>query len=207
VKDYGPLGRRYPVQAGQTWQAGEHLFVCGSMFGLPTPRPSLVYADPPWDQGLYKTFHTHAGLAQPSRPWTDLYQRIVFLSAGAPCFIEGSTAQEQEAAAVLDGIGGAECYAVWTIRSQFRRWCVLHYTGPPLPAELPDLTGMRDDQTVAAVLGTYAPGLVLDPCCGLGITSRAAQAAGWRSVNYELHPRRMSRAMAQLGPPAAELVS
>jgi hypothetical protein len=215
VKDYGPLGRRYPVQTGQTWRVGRHLFVCGSMFALPTPRPSLVYADPPWDQGLYKTFHTHAGLAEPSRPWTDLYRRIVFLASGAPCFIEGSTAQEPEVASILDGIDGAECYAAWPVRSQFRRWCVLHYSGPPLPAGLPDLAGLRDDETVAAILAAWplttgvplaqAGGLVLDPCCGLGITSRAAERHGWRSVNYELHPQRMSRAMAQL-PAAAELV-
>jgi hypothetical protein len=196
VKDYGPLGRKYPVRDGETWQAGRHLFLCGSMFGLAAPAPpSLVYADPPWDQGLYRTFHTHAGLPDPRRSWTDLYRRILALAEGAPCFIEGSTAQADTVADLMDD---AECYAAWPVRSQFHRWCVLHYSGPPLPP-MPDLTGLRDDETVAAILGAYPAGTVLDPCCGLGITSRAAEAAGWASVNFELHPQRMSRAMARLG--------
>ena len=202
MKDYGPLGRKFPVERGQTWRAGRHVFLCGSMFTLdPVVRPTLVYADPPWDQGLYRTFHTHAGLPDPSHPWTDLYRRILQLADGGPCFIEGSVAQEAAVAAIMDGW---EFYASWPVRSQFRRWCVLHYSGPALPAGLPGLAGLRDDATVAAILRAYPPGVVLDPCCGLGITSRAAEAAGWASVNMELHPRRMSRAMARLPVPAEQ---
>lgn len=195
MKDYGPLGRVYPVERGQTWVTGRHTFMCGSMFTLPGPAPDLVYADPPWDQGLYKTFHTHAGLPDPSHDWTDLYLRITELAAGAPCFIEGSEAQDDR---VADLLADGQAYASWRVRSQFRRWCILHYTGPPLPGGL-ELDGFRDDETVAAILAAYdRPGVVLDPCAGLGITSRAAERAGWWSVNFELHPRRMSRAMARL---------
>jgi hypothetical protein len=98
-------------------------------------------------------------------------------------------------AALLDGQG--ETYAAWPIWSSFKRGCVLHYCGPPLPAVL-DLSAMTDYETPLAIMSTFAPGIVLDPCCGLGITSRAAKRAGWHSINFELHPRRMSRAMAQL---------
>jgi hypothetical protein len=197
VKDYGPLGGAYPVEPGQVWRAQGHLFLCGSMFNLEPPeRPTLVYADPPWDQGLYKSFHTHAGLAAPSHDWTDLYRRIAELAAGAPCFIEGSHAQHETVASLLDGQG--ETYAAWPIESAFKRGCVLHYCGPTLPRHLPDLAGVPDYETPGLIMGAYPPGIVLDPCCGLGFTSRAAKRGGWHSINFELHPRRMSRAMAQL---------
>lgn len=196
MQDYGPLGRKYPVRPGQMWRAGRHVFLCGSMFNLEPPlQPTLVYADPPWDQGLYKSFHTHAGLPAPSHHWTDLYRRIVELAAGAPCFIEGSHAQHEAVAEILDSQG--EVYAAWPIWSAFKRECVLHYVGPPLPRNL-DVSWMRDPETPGAIMRRYPTGIVLDPCCGLGFTSRGAEASAWDSINFELHPRRMSRAMAQL---------
>jgi len=204
MRDYGPLGRKYPVRPGEIWRAGRHVFLCGSMFNLEPPlRPSLVYDDPPWDQGLYKSFHTHAGLPAPTHPWTDLYLRIVQLAAGAPCFIEGSGAQRETVAKLLDGQG--KVYAWWPIWSAFRRTCVLHYIGPALPRNL-DLSFMEDPDTPGAVMQRYPQGIVLDPCCGLGFTSRAAEGAAWDSINFELHPRRMSRAMAQLKIPAERVI-
>jgi hypothetical protein len=197
MQDYGPLGRKYPVEPGQVWRAGRHLFMCGSMFDLEPPRPpNLVYSDPPWHQAQWKTFHTHAGLPEPDRPWTDLYLRSLELAAGAPCFMEGSHDKHEEVAALCEDRG--EVYAAWPINSTFHRGCVLHYCGPALPVAFPDLAGVTDDKTPRLIMEALGRGLVLDPCCGLGFTSRAAEAAGWASENFELHPRRMSRAMANL---------
>lgn len=201
--DYGEEGRKYPVKPGETWLAGRHVFTCGSMFGrvlMPPGVPYVVYADPPWTQGLMHGFYTKAGLRQPETSWLDVYRRIVELSRGGPCFMEGGRRQAAEVAGVCRG----KVYESWNITYYHRRSNagILHYCGPELPAGL-DLEGLDDDDTPGAVLAAYpGPAVVLDPCCGRGLTSRAAEQAGWTSVNLELHPARMSAALARLGLPA-----
>jgi hypothetical protein len=197
VWEYGAEGAAYPVQPGEQWQVGDHLFICGSLFevGLPQ-KPYLVYADPPWNQGNLSSFHTKAGLPRPAHTWLDVYRRIIELAAGAPCFIEGGRAQAEQ---VADICLGEPCYAAWPITYYRKHPAVLHYCGPNLDPMM-DLAGLDDDDTPKMVFASYPAGEadVLDPCSGRGVTSRAAQAAGWPSVNIELHPRRISAALARL---------
>jgi hypothetical protein len=198
VWDYGAEGAAYPVQPGEQWRIGDHLFICGSLFDVQPPKvPYLVYADPPWNQGNLTSFHTKAGLPRPAHSWLDVYRRIIELAQGAPCFIEGGQKQAQD---VADICLGEPAYRSWPITYYGKHPAVLHYCGSPyLPPGL-DLAGLDDDDTPKMVLASYPPweADVLDPCAGRGVTSRAAQAAGWPSVNIELHPRRISAALARL---------
>ena len=193
--DYGPEGRAYPVERGQAWSCGSHLFVCASAFQVNHPRPPfLVYSDPPWNQGNLASFHTKAGLTPPGFTWLDLYRRVIWLAAGGPCFIEGGNRQADAVAAECAGRG---IYRQWPITYYRRQPAVLHYCGPELPDGL-DPTRVDDDFTPGLVLNAYERATVLDPCAGRGVTSRAAQLAGWASVNVEIHPRRLSAALARM---------
>jgi hypothetical protein len=195
--DYGEEGLAYPVEEGQQWRIGDHLFICGSMFDIELPaKPYLVYSDPPWNQGNLASFHTKAGLPRPEHTWLDVYRRIIELAAGAPCFMEGG---RQQAPHIADICLGEPFYVMWPITYYRKHPAVLHYCGPPLDPMV-DLAGLDDDDTPGRVMAAYPPweADVLDPCAGRGTTSRAAQAAGWPSVNIELHPRRISAALARL---------
>ena len=197
---YGPEGAAYPVRRGEMWRAGSHLFICESAFEVESPPDEafLVYCDPPWNQALMTGFYTKAGLPKSSLTWLDLYRRIIVLAAGGPCFIEGGEKWADEVAGVCRFAG--EVYARWPITYYRKHPGVLHYVGPPLPGGF-DPSGLDDDDTPGAVLAAFAEDrtqLVVDPCAGRGVTSRAAAEAGWASVNIELHPARVSAALDRL---------
>ena len=204
--DYGEEGREYPVQRGETWQAGQHVFTCGSMFGqvlMPPRLPYLVYADPPWTQSLLTGFYTKAGLPKPAYDWLDIYRRVVALAGDgqSPCFMEGGARQGQEVAKVCRGAVYESWLTTYYHRSKNRG--PLHYCGPAYPEGLDVLHGRDSDDLPGLVMAAYpGPAVVLDPCAGRGGTAVAAEKLGWASVNYELHPNRMSAALVRVGQPA-----
>ena len=58
------------------------------------------------------------------------------------------------------------------------------------------LSGMDDEDTPAAVLGEFSPGLlVVDPMMGQGLTAVSAIGAGHRFFGFDLHPRRTAVAI------------
>lgn len=199
--DYGEEGRRYPVAPNSLWQAGEHLFVVGSVLELGEAAkalavsaggPTLVYCDPPWNQGNVNSFQTKAGLPHAEHTWLDLYAAVVALAGETPVWLEGGRRQADQVQQLLPGPERA----IFEITYYRRSPCVLHYSGPTAPPC--DPRGMDDEDTPDFVLAAYPAGLVFDPCAGRGLTSRAAEAAGWRSVNVELNPNRVSAALSRL---------
>jgi hypothetical protein len=119
----------------------------------------------------------------------------VELANGRPCFIEGGAGQVDAVRQVIEAAGN---WAVWPITYYRRSPCVLHYVGPPLPAHF-DPAGLDDDDTpgyVMRALNRYVT--ICDPCAGMGLTSRCAQAAGWASVSSELNPHRVSVALSRM---------
>lgn len=195
---YGNEGSAYPVQPGETWRCGAHTFACGSLMEAVSLGPAtLVYADPPWNQGNLTSFATKAGLARPEHSWLDVYAQIVGLAGRRPCFIEGGRAEAGQVQAALHfRRAGAEEVRQWPVSYYRRHPAVLHYIGPPLAGL--DPSGLDDDDTPGYVLSRFPRGVVADPCSGRGLTSRAAEEAGWPSVNIEQHPSRMSAALARL---------
>lgn len=195
---YGVEGLAYPVQPLQLWRLEAedtvHDFRCGSLLAMgQVATATLVYSDPPWNQGNVNAFRTKAGLDRARHSWLDIYRAIARLAGGLPLFAEGGCVQADKVQAVLPC---EHARARWPITYYHRHPAVLHYAGPPLP--LADFTGMDDDDTPLAALGLWPPGTVLDPCSGRGLTSRAAFLAGWHSVNVELNPHRVSAALARL---------
>jgi len=211
----------YGVEPGQIWQTadGRHTFVCSDFMAdslysdliatLLFP-PTLIYTDPPWGQGLLNGFRTGAHLPKATYDWTVIYRKIANLAAtlDIPLFAECSTDGSSDGRRVPPSIAAAgDITAYWEIRYYRTHPAGLFYAANvPLPASLPDLTGVDDDRIPERVLPVFAQrGLVLDPCAGQGVTSRAAQRSGWDSVTNELNPRRMSAAMVRIKQPVARI--
>jgi hypothetical protein len=212
---------RYPVEPGQIWQTadGEHTFVCSdfmadSIFSdlvhsglMPA---TLIYTDPPWGQGLLNGFRTGAQLPKATYDWTVIYRKIANLAAALdiPLFAECSTDGSSDGRRVPPSISEAgPVTAYWEIRYYRTHPCGLFYAANvPLPPGLPPLDGIDDDRIPERVLPAFAQrGLVLDPCAGQGVTSRAAQRCGWMSITNELNPRRMSAAMTRIKLPVGRI--
>jgi hypothetical protein len=196
--DYGPDGRAVPVGEGELWAVGPHRYRCGSMMDPAVQgfadEATIVYADPPWNAGNLSSFYTKARKLKPAFSYLDVYARVLELAGDRPCFIEGGLREERAVRDLID----AAYYARFEI-TYFRKLpCVLHYAGPTRLPGWFDPSGLDDLDTPVAVMQLYETGVVLDPCCGQGLTSRCAAEAGWRSINNELHRNRMSSALAQM---------
>jgi hypothetical protein len=193
--DYGEEGRAYPVAAGDEWTLGPHRFICASMFELPVPFPGIdvVYADPPWNAAQLTQFHRKAGLKPPEHTWLDIYRRVVELAGDKPCFLEGS---RHNAGLVMDLLPGPVVER-WPVTYDRGLPAVLQYSGPPLPRDF-DPSNLEGDALPRYVLGRYECSVILDPCAGRGLNTRVADAVGSSMVSVELHPNRMSAAMARL---------
>jgi hypothetical protein len=190
---YGAEGAAYPVRPGQTWECGRHVFTCSSLFRVPgLGAATVIYADPPWNQGNLASFRTKAGLKSDSHDWLDVYRRIAEIAGQRPVFLEGGCRQAAAVQAVLSGPQVRQ----WPISYYRYHPAVLHYAGPDLNGL--DPSGLDDDDVPGYILTRLPAGIVGDPCAGRGVTSRAAEAAGWSSVNVELHPNRVSAALARM---------
>ena len=198
--DYGDEGREFPVADGDLWVVDKHLFVCSDLMAsgvfdqLVTQHvPSLVYTDPPWGKALLNGFRTKAGLEPADHDWTDLYVAAVAIAHGLPCWLEsGRRETEQVWHNVLVGAYRARYEITYYHRSP----AVLHYCGPvPPPC---DPSGLDDDVTPGFVMKHYDVGCVADPMSGRGGTACNAARQGWRSVNNELNPHRLSAALSRV---------
>lgn len=190
------------------WQGQTHTFVCSDLMDSDlfdstvralAVRPTLLYSDPPWNQGNVNSFRTKAQLGKADHTIWELYARVLGVATThkVPAFVEGGN---REAARVQDLLPGT-VRQQWGITYYRKHPCTLHYSGSrPLPptlarrlAQTPD-----DDDTPVIVMEELPPGLVLDPCAGRGLTARTAAARGWSSCTNELSPWRMSVAMYRL---------
>jgi len=196
--DYGPEGAEFPVQRGDVWQCGKHIFACGTLLELEHVNADLFYCDPPWNNAITSTFRRNAGYgAEAGATWQSIYEGIVGLAAGRPLFVEGGQKQAGEVQKIISAPGLIS--RQWDITySRGSRPCVLHYAGPPIPPLYADPTGLDDAETPAWVMSRLKRGLVADLTAGRGITSRCAQLHGWSSFNIELDERRVSAALARM---------
>jgi hypothetical protein len=203
----------YEVCRGDLWQVGNHRFLCSDVVEDPwltelvaeTP-PAVIYSDPPWTDAIAKTFRTLSDLPEADYPWQAIYQAIAGLRPeGAPLWL------------VTDRYSADWFHDDWLPSiapgEQRLRWwlsglttptvlAVLHLTMPVIPESAwqnnPCLTNAHDHLLPGLVL-QHTPGLILDPCSGLGLTSRAAEALGLPSLNNELSPLRLGAAINKTG--------
>lgn len=213
VWDYGEQGRKYPVEPGQVWQVAGHTFVCSDLMASRAldaalsagPRPTLLYSDPPWNQGNLNSFRTKARLPKASHTILELFVRIRMIADEyrLPLYVEGSKIEMKEGAAIVDAIhrGQGTKSAYWPITYYHRSPCGLYYSGySPTPVESSTVSGKDDDDTPGIVMRAHgSTGVVVDPCSGLGQTPLEAARNGWSSITNEMHPNRMSAAMVRVG--------
>lgn len=216
---YGKGGDAYPIESGDVWLVGQHVLICGDLeqgvdralveyaTALGLPAPKLLYTDPPWTTAWITNFRNRAGAGvSPQLTWETLMQRLLALVP----WIQGPAFFEMG----LDGIKELQRLAAaadhpevgcWRITYDRRRTCVLlgvQAWGTPNRAGfyMPDFTGVDDLETPSlAIQRLTQPGdVVVDPCLGLGTTSRAAALLDRRCLASELHPRRLSCAINDL---------
>jgi 16S rRNA G966 N2-methylase RsmD len=191
-------GTNYPVQPGETWQVRDHQVHCSDLMAdttfdqlIRTRKWTIVYADPPWNTGNVNAFRTKAQLDRADHTWLDLYQRIIQLSDGVPCYLEGGVGQERQLWDLLPHPRQG-----WDITYYRTKPCKLYLTGAADPH---DYTALDDEHTPDAVLdGRPSGGIVLDPCCGRGLTLEAAHRHGWTAIGNELNPYRVSVTLTKL---------
>lgn len=210
---YGEAGEKYPVQFGDLWAVGDHWFMCSDLMdsrifdetALELRTPTLLYCDPPWGQALVNGFRTKAGLGKATYRWEELYARIAQIghSRGIPVWMEGSKSESRDGQKIPGVIAHPRerGYPGYFGTTYFKTHpSGLYYAGTvPHPASLDGiLEGVDDEETPGVVMSAYEPGTVVDPCAGMGLTSRHAWKHGWGSVNNELSPFRMSAALDNL---------
>ena len=207
---YGDSGDRYKVNVGEVWGVGPHRIECLDLESigffrfqgdLRSDPPDVVYTDPPWNKGLASSYRTKAGLSDKAN-FPELWQRIVRLASigRGSVFVEYGPSDVDSQELAFSSVGAAP----------FDTWKITY--GKKNPGFLSryswgngddwvgaDLSGMDDEDTPSAVLGSYPPGQrVLDMCTGQGLTPLAADKHGHVFVGTELHPRRIANALHRL---------
>lgn len=199
----------YPVNPGDAWTVGPHRFICGDLEehsylqqALNGISPTLMYVDPPWNNGNARSFRTKAGVdgLQGGRP-VDMMKLLTLVLAPASdlnllAFVETGRREAAKASQLIENLGG-HIGNEWPITYYRRNPCVLlaaDFRHNPVN-DYPDFTGMDDDDTPLHALRHYPTGTVIDPCAGRGLTARSAHNAGWKSLNHELSPFRTAEAL------------
>jgi len=196
---------------------GPHKVTCGSLVSgevdqmLAGETVAVFYSDPPWGDGNLAYWRTMAKkmtgqeLAQVNHE--QLYDRITALIVK---YVRGYVFIET-------GLRWRE-YVVGRLRiaglTDLKVQSLFYESGAKLQENLLvsgrssmmvplfslDPSPYRGAELVRRVIGSVATpgGLVLDPCCGMGYTARAAVAAGMRFAGNELNQARLDKTIAFL---------
>lgn len=211
-------GLDYPVQRGDRWTVAGHEFLCHDLEAasqwpavVAERRPALAYTDPPWNAGNARSFRTKAGVDGEFGRQVDMNNLLKAILSplrdlGLLAYVETGKRDEKALSTLITGLGGTVT-GRWGITYYGRKPAVLVAADfRPTPNEIhPDLNGLDDDDTPGAVFAFHlAHGLlregdvVVDPCAGRGLTAASAHCRGLRSLNNELHPNRVSSALAKI---------
>jgi hypothetical protein len=168
-------------------------------------RPfAFVYSDPPWSPGNEKFWRTHARKALPELPrdgdygsFCRAWWSLAVLSDAEDIFVEQSIKPEWAAHFLNAGRSfHKEPMESWEVVYSGGPNRLYHYGLTPLDA---DPTGMKGEPMTARVFDALSePGAVLEPCVGLGMTSRQAFRTDRSLVGSEINPERLARAIRWL---------
>ena len=209
-----------PVRPGDIWRVGPHLFGCGDLeqgdvlarLLAAAPPLTLVYADPPWNEGDTKRYRTLA--RQDSVPGEAHGWRGVFTAALRPAADRGLLAYVEMSRPSIGRATdearrmGARIHGPWDVHYRPGWTESLMFGADFRPDGGPVAVIDGPDATTAPVqaLSAHPPGVVLDPCTGNGWTARAAVQLGWVFVGHELTPRRLWTAMRRISRDGHQLV-
>ena len=211
-------GEDYPVQVNDHWRIAGHDYHCHDLEATSTwativaqRQPKMAYTDPPWNSGNAKSFRTKAGVDGPTGRDVDIQQLLTAILTPLRdlkilAYVETGLRDEKGLSTLVTTLGGVTS-GVWQITYYGRRPCVViaaDFRDTP-NEDHPNLKGMDDEDTPLAVFqhhlatGTLQPGdLIVDPCAGRGLTAYSAQRAGLLALTNELHPNRVSSALAKV---------
>lgn len=167
-------------------------------------RVRVLYVDPPWGDGNMKYWCTlnkkHTGAEYSPLTFSALLARIIELAkryVDGYVFIENGPRWE---VMIIDGLQRAGFYNVGKFDTKYAgkqklRCPVMYATTDSrlsLKGDFSQLSGAALPREVLKTVGT-PQGLVLDPCCGMGYTARAAIDAGMHFRGNEFNAKRLSK--------------
>lgn len=208
VWDYSGAIYDYPVEPGDVWQQGDHIFICGDLEGespldeiLDANPLTLLYVDPPWGNSMATSYRTKARAdgdkGRPAR-LEHLLPEVIRPAArfGLDAYIETGIKEQDTVETAIRSLGGTVT-GVHNITYYYKHPGLLVGATFNQDEEHVGISfdGLDDDDTPTHAMTHYGTGCVLDTCAGRGLTARSAQVRGWRSINHELSPYRMAEAM------------
>lgn len=184
---------------------GRHQLVCGDGLVIDPPEIAAAYVDPPWGQGMLTRFSTEG----PQAPFDEWIGALMDrLAARAPvAYVEmGETWAERTLAAARE--------AGLALTDRWRTPYGSH------TAQLMRLVPGEDDRSATVqscsvwggvevakwALAREKPGMVWDPCLGLGATALAAEDLGRGCFGVELNRERWSRACEAVAAKAGAMI-
>ena len=192
---------------------GRHRMLCGDITEgavdvlMGDERAHVIYSDPPWGPGNQRYWHTMRERgAVPRTPWPDFLAAFCracakYRTSNTPVFVEMGLRWVDELDASMRAVG---------LPPQ-RRWAI---TYGPKKSALPNVLSLfghssieidlpsppHGEPVTRAILGAVVrPGdIVLDPCTGLGMTSRITHALGGYYRGTEMNAKRLAKTIAWL---------
>lgn len=158
-------------------------------------KADIVYSDPPWGQGNLTYWRTHNGERE-RVSWVDFIGTfcaavVAHAKPGAHVFVEMGERWVDEMAAIFEALGLPESQRWRCFYSNPKLPNVLWYSGPGTTANPSGMSGVAMTAHVLRSVATVGA-LVLDPCCGKGMTGRTAMRLGMRFAGNELNPKRLA---------------
>jgi len=198
------------IELGDVYQVGPHVVACGdlerghaqALLAFVGTDGTMVYTDPPWNQGLATQFRRMVDGENAVVPEFDALIRAAFAAYAmvpGPVFVEMGH-QHQPSMALWGRAVGLQVNNEWVVPYGKNTSCVtlLGRLGSPFPTMEPPghLTGVG---LVAWALRCQAAcPRVFDPCLGLGTTAAACLATDRTLVGMELNPLRLAVAVGRL---------
>ena len=172
---------------------------------------SILYCDPPWGEGMAKYFKTLAermtGTETRQITCKEILENILDLAVKnvrGHVFIEYGCRWEAE----LVGMCKACLFNVRVFRRAYHSGSrplpqILVYGGTSSEWRYPAEDPVESDNAVNEIISIMRPvaqsgAVVLDPCCGMGNTAKAAVALGMRFFGNEFNMARLEKTAAFL---------
>lgn len=169
-------------------------------------RVAVVYSDPPWNPGNEKYWRRYAAKEPPTS-----YDRL--LDGWVKCAVMGDpdhilveqSVNAQHRNMLRAAIERSDGWSLpfveeWVVLygSPKRENVLMHFGKTKLHVDPTGLSGKALTRAVFSALDLPTGSLVMDPCMGLGTTSRMAHEFGLDCVGTELNAARLERTKATL---------
>jgi hypothetical protein len=156
-------------------------------------KADIVYSDPPWGPGNLMYWRTHnKETTRTSWPaFLETFCRVVAKSIrrDAHVMVEMGTRWVDELSDEMAKNGIKESCRWNCLYGNPKLPNVLWYSGPGCSTNPSGLSGVSMTKTALSGVATSGA-LVLDPCCGKGMTARCSLRLGMQFAGVELNPRR-----------------